>query len=462
MRHSGPRGSVGRWRVVEGAHSTATTRRPGNEETLVISAMRHPPEHITGAAGSMPDPSTSMDGAALRRRFAATGGFTVGLEEETMLLHPDSLDLAPIAADVLARLHGDLRFKPELPAAQLEIMTSPEPTAGAAIAQLAAARRDLVAAAAGLARPVAAGVHPFAAPKGPISQGSRYEKLRRAYGDVVHRQLVASLQIHVAVGGAERSLAVYNGLRCLLPEIMALSANAPFHQGLDSGLATVRPGICLQLPRQGVPPPLQSWDQLAAELQWGRTAGMVPEASSWWWELRPHPVHGTLELRVPDAQTTVGQAAGLVAFAHALVATLSARWDAGERLPAAPRWRIEENRWSAARSGVEGTLADLRTGEREATRVRLSRLVDEVTPAAERLGAAELLVHTRALIERNGAIEQREVAAGSDLHGPHDLHGLARWLAERFLDGICPGGAPLAQPSARRSDVLPSRQQPSR
>lgn len=378
----------------------------------------------------MPTPSTSIDGRALRRRFDATGGFTVGLEEETMLLHPDGLDLAPIAADVLARLDGDPRFKPELPAAQLEIMTSPEPTAGAAISQLRAARRDLATAAAGLARIAVAGAHPFAAAEGPISKGGRYDRLSRTYGPVVRRQLVASLQIHLAVGGADRSLAVYNGLRCLLPEIIALSANAPFHEGVDSGLATVRPGICLQLPRQGVPPPLESWDQLAAELEWGRAAGTVADSSSWWWELRPHPIHGTLELRVPDAQSTIAQASGIVAFVQALVGTLAARWDAGEQLPDAPRWRIEENRWSAARSGVEGTLADLRSGEREATRVRLHRLVDEVTPAAERLGSADLLAHTRALIERNGAIEQRETAAGAG------LHGLVRWLAERFLEGV--------------------------
>jgi carboxylate-amine ligase len=257
-----------------------------------------------------------------------------------------------------------------------------------------------------------------------LNRGGRYDAIAAEYGSVARRQLVASLQVHVAVGGAARSLAVYNALRSYLPELTALAANAPFYESVDSGLATVRPGICVLLPRQGVPPALESWEQFAAELTW------LPETSRWWWELRPHPVYGTLELRVPDAQTTIGEAAGLIAFVQALVATLAGRHDAGEPLAAAPSWRIGENRFSALRHGVEGTLADLASGRRWATRERLHALVDEVAPAAARLGSGELLAHTRASIERNGAIRQREACRTAG------VRGLPGWLADRFLEGI--------------------------
>jgi carboxylate-amine ligase len=376
--------------------------------------------------GTAPD---IPDAAALRRRFDETGGCTVGVEEEIMLLDPETSDLAPVAAAVLSRLEGDPRFKPELPAAQLEFVTTPAASASAAVAQLAAARQDLAAASKGLAVPAAAGVHPFASPEGVLTQGDRYDQIRREFGQVAHRQLVASLQVHVAVGGAARTLAVYNALRCYLPELAALGANAPYYAGADSGLASVRPGICVLLPRQGVPPRLESWAQFAQELRWGAAAGALPEPARWWWELRPHIAHGTLELRVPDAQTTSDEAAGMIAFAQALVAWLADRHDAGESLPDAPTWRIGENRWSAARYGVEGTLVDLESGRRRSTRERLLELTDEVRPVAQRLGTAHLLCHTRDSIRRNGAIRQREACQGQDL----GVAAVASWLAQRFL-----------------------------
>lgn len=369
------------------------------------------------------------DAWELRRRFEETGGFTVGVEEEVMLLDPRTLDLAPCAQTVCERLSDDPRFKQELPAAQLEIVTEPAQSAPAAVAELTQGRRDLAGATSGLVRLAAAGVHPTASQIGVLNAGERYAALRRAYGSIAQRQLVAALQIHVAVGGHQRTLAVYNALRCLLPEIAALAGNAPFHGGVDSGLASVRPGICVQLPRQGVPPAISSWEEFARELAWGARSGATGDATTWWWELRPHVVHGTLELRVPDAQTTIAEAAGVIAFVQALVATLADRFDAGELSQSAPTWRIQENRWSALRYGVEGSLADLSSGERRATRERLRELVDEVTPAARRLGSERLLAHTRSSIDANGALRQRQAAAA------RGVEGLAAWMADRFLTG---------------------------
>ncbi len=187
--------------------------------------------------------SPPLDARELRRRFDAAGGLTVGVEEETMLLDLATHDLAPVAGEVLERLGGDPRFKPELPAAQLEIATAPSASVADAIAQLAAARRDLAAACAGLALPAVAGVHLDRGRRGILNRGARYELLQRQYRAIARRQLVAGLQVHVAVGGAERTLAVHDGLRSYLPELAALAANAPFHAGRDSGLASIRPTI---------------------------------------------------------------------------------------------------------------------------------------------------------------------------------------------------------------------------
>jgi glutamate---cysteine ligase / carboxylate-amine ligase len=245
------------------------------------------------------------------------------------------------------------------------------------------------------------------------------------YVDIARSQLVCALQVHVALGSADATLAVYNALRGHLPELAALAANAPFHAGRDTGLASVRPLICGLLPRQGVPPAIGSWASLADTLRWGAASGAVPEPRRWWWELRPHVRHGTLELRVCDAQTTLAEAAAVAAFAHALVGWLAERHWAGEPLGVPDSWRIEENRWAACRFGVEGHFADLETGARRPVRDVLRRRLEAIAPVAAELGCGDQLASAAALVERNGALRQR--ALGSD---PEAVAGA---LADRFL-----------------------------
>jgi glutamate---cysteine ligase / carboxylate-amine ligase len=369
-------------------------------------------------------------GAELRAAFEAPAPLTVGIEEELMLLDPETLDLAPRARELIDRTAGDGRFKLELPASQVEILTAPHRCVPDAVAELAAGRADLARAAAGLARPAAAAVHPFSPAEGELNPDDRYIRTIEEFGPVARRQLVCAFQVHVAVGGADRTLAVYNALRSFLPELAALAANGPFHEGRDTQLASVRPKISEGLPRQGVPPPLRSWDDFADDLRWGARSGSVHSPTVWWWELRAHPLFGTLEIRVPDAQTTLDEAAAVAAFAHALVGLLTERFDAGETLACDPTWRIAENRWSACSRGVEGTLADLAGGEPRLTRERLTELLSELEPVAGRLGCSRQLAGCAALVERNGAMRQREVAERDG------VRGLAAWLADRFLDPL--------------------------
>jgi carboxylate-amine ligase len=363
----------------------------------------------------------------LRVAFDADGPMTVGIEEELMVLDPETFDLAPRAQAVLERVAGDARFKPELPAAQLEIALAPARTVGEAATALAEARAELAAAANGLALLAGAGAHPFAAAEGILSDGARYEALLREYGPVARRQLVFGLHVHVAVRPADRALAVFNALRSYLPLLAALGANAPFYGGVDSGLASVRPKLCDILPRQGVPPAVASWDELDDALRWGQAAGVMADRSQWWWEARLHPVFGTVEVRVPDTQTTVAETAAVAAVVHALVAWLAERHGAGETLSADASWRIAENRWSACRHGLEGTMADLRTGESAPTRERAATLLDALAPAAARIGCAAELAAARAGLAAEGAGHQR--AAAREGGGPH---AVARWLAQRF------------------------------
>ena len=353
----------------------------------------------------------TLDPAQLRATFDAVAPLTIGLEEEAMLLEPGTLALLPRAAEVIERCGGDPRFKLEMPAAQLEIVLPPFASVAECGAALGAARSDLAGAADGIGVLAAAGAHPLGPALGRLNGGERYEGIAREYGVIAEMQQVGALQVHVAIAGHERALAVYNALRSHLPEIAALAANAPNYAGRDTGLASVRPKLCDVLPRQGVPPVIQSWDAFVDALRWGFEAGALPTTGRWWWELRPHLTHGTLELRVPDAQATVEDAVAVAAFAHSLAAWLAERHDCGDLAPPDATWRIEQNRWSACRHGLDGQLADLRSGALMPARELLAQRLDALAPTAAALGATAGLEGARRLLRANGAERQRRAAA---------------------------------------------------
>lgn len=361
----------------------------------------------------------------LRRAFDPPSPLTVGIEEEVLLLDPVTLDLLPRAADVVAR-SPDPAVKLEMPASQLELLTTPVATVGEAAAQLAAARGRLQHAARDIGVLASAAVHPFAAALGILNDGERYELMAREYAWVARRQLVAGLQVHVAVRPADTAITVHNALRERLPELAALAAAAPFHTGVDTGLASVRPKLSENLPRQGIPPAFADVREVAEAWRWAATAGAIAHVGQWWWEVRLHPVFGTIEVRVCDAQATVAQTAALAGVIHALCGWLVAQAQAGCLPPPAPRWRIEANRWSACRHGVSGTMADLRTGQPEATADRLAALLEQLEPSAQRLGCAVELAAARDLLDDPAPDRHRRIVAEAG------VRGLCGSLVEQF------------------------------
>ena len=337
--------------------------------------------------------SDSLPAAAeLRAAFDRHEAITVGLEEELMLLDPETLDLWPHATEAVAAL-ADPRFKIEMPAAQLEIVTAPHATVADAAAELADARRILAA----RFRVAAAGAHPFASGLGPLNPGPRYEAIGAEYASVARRQLVFGLHIHVAIPGADRALATYNALRSHLPDLAALAANAPFYEGEDSGLASVRSRISGLLPRQGIPPALASFEDYADALRWCH----FDDPRQWWWELRLHPLYGTVEIRVPDTQTTVADTGAVAQVAYELATRLAPG-------PPAESWKLDQNRWAAGRHGLDALMTDPHSGERATARERLTRALGSAPP------------------ELDGAARQRALAA------EHGLHGLMGQLADDF------------------------------
>lgn len=358
---------------------------------------------------------------------APRADLTLGVEEELMLLDARTLELAPACQELLRAAHGDPRFSRELPAAQIEIVTPVCATAADVRSALLGARRDLRRLAGDDVRLGGAGTHPFAPPEGPLSEGQRYAKIADEYQWAARRGLAWGVHVHVAVNGADRALAVHDALRSYLPQLAALAGNAPFHDGADTGLHSVRPKIAEGFPRQGVPPAWGSWQAYSDFVGWGsRDGAFAGDGRQLWWEVRLHPGFGTLEVRVCDQPSTAAEAAGLAAVIQALCAYLAERHDAGLLLPPAPRERIEENRWRALRYGLDGTLLDLETGVTRGTRAQVAETLTLLEPYATALGSAESFAHVWPLVERTGAQRQRDTAAAAG------LRGVVEELVERF------------------------------
>jgi carboxylate-amine ligase len=383
--------------------------------------------------GTRPDPLRLQPSAAWEEsplltveeviaRFDRAAPLTIGIEEEMMLADPFTFDLAPRIDDALATVAGDPRFSKELRAAQIEIITPVCSNAAEACVHLSESRRDLRRSLDGELRLLAAGTHPFATTWGEITQAHRYRQIADEYLWAATRSLVCGLHIHVAVGGAERTLAVYNALRSYLPEIAALTTNSPYFEAEDTGMSSIRPKFNEFYPRSGIPPAFQTWEELVRFARWGRTGGLFPDPSHFWWELRPHVTHGTVEIRVADTQTRVEDASATAAVVHALVAWLCDRFDHGEELPVHETFWIAENGWRAYRYGVGGWFVDLETGEPEPARARIARLIDDIEPYAVRFDSAEQLAGARTLLVGNGSDRQRYV------YDREGIDGLARWL----------------------------------
>ncbi len=312
-----------------------------------------------------------------------------------MLLDPVTLDLAPVAA----RIPGA-----KLRAARLADRAQHRRRAATVGEAIASARGR-------------SGTRPPRPPTG--SHGSRWPACTRSrrrsgssaaviattsivaeYGDVARAQLVCALQVHVAVGSAERTLAVYNALRGYLPELAALAANSPFLRR-----SRHRAGVGAAADRRAAPAPGRPAGlRLLGATTRTRWPGSVPEPGSWWWELRPHLNFGTLEVRVCDAQTTLEEAAAVTAFVHAWWRG----WPSATTWTRRRSWRIAENRWAALRYGVEATFKDLdeHRARRPVRDVLLER-VETLTPVAERLGCADEL----ALVPRADRAQRRDAPA---------------------------------------------------
>jgi len=352
-------------------------------------------------------------------RFGESSPFSVGIEEELFVLDAETLDLAPTPPGVLDGAH----FKAELFTSMLELNTGVCRDVGEAVAELAGLRQearrrlrahglDLAAAA---TWPTGIAAEQEIAPQEPLMRFAEYA------GPSAARQLCAGLHVHVGVGGPEECMGRMEAVLPWLPLVLAVSANSPYFDGVETGMASARAELLALLPRSGAPPAFADYEAWACFAESLVELGLADDLMRLWWDVRPHPRLGTLEVRMPDQPTRLAVTAALAALAQALVAAAEpsgAHADRGVYL---------QNRWAASRFGAAAGLVHPDGGRLSEPAALLAELLERVEPTARRLGSDELLAPLEGLDQAG-----RQVSLGRGDGFP----SLCGRLVELTYDGL--------------------------
>jgi carboxylate-amine ligase len=357
--------------------------------------------------------------------------FTIGIEEEVMLLHPHDWSLAQQIDRVLDALGPELaaHVTAETHKSALELATGVHETVGGAIEELHALRVGLERTLAMLGLEVAsAGTHPFTVwHETVVSGGSRYQAVYGSMRELARREPTFGLHVHVGVRHPEQAIALANAMRGHLPLLLALSANSPFWQGRDTGLASARTPLFQAFPRVGIPRAFADYADYVAAVDLLIRSDAFPEPTFLWWDVRPQPRFGTVEVRIMDAQTTVAGTAALAALVQSI-----ARLELQETYLAPAQLRaaevLDENRFLAARDGVLAELIDVGAELRIPVEQLLDDLLASCLPHARSLGCESELELCRRIVALPPARRQLEAARGS----PQRLAGLVHELAADF------------------------------
>ena len=374
---------------------------------------------------------------------------TVGIEEEVMLLEPEGWSLAHRIDDILPVLGAELadHLTAETHGAAIELATGVHTLVSGAIAELADLRGRLVRCLATYdLRAAGAGTHPFAVWQDTvISGGERYQFVYGSMRELARREPTFALHVHVGVPDPE--LAIDSSTACAptFPLLLALSANSPFWQGRDTGLASARTPLFQAFPRVGIPRRFDSYAHYVEAVDLLIRCEAFPEPTFLWWDVRPQPRFGTVEVRIMDAQTEVWETAALVALVCSLARLELEEGYASPALVGAPEV-LDENRFLAARDGIDAGLVDPDRERRIPVRALLPDLVVACEPHARALGCAAELDLVAPLAERGGARRQLDLA-----REPERLEGLVRRLADAFA---VPSGAGDTLLSANSPEML--------
>ncbi len=366
----------------------------------------------------------------MEHRFTGPS-YTLGIEEELMILDVETLDLVNSIEGLLLDLGNsetEGEVKPELMESVCEIATEPCENTEDAGRQLEGLRREVQAAASARGLAIGgAGTHPFAMWEDQrIVSRPRYRDLIAGLQFVARQELIFGIHVHVGIDDADKAIHVTNGMRVHLPVLLALSANSPFWRAHETGLLSARTPIFRAFPRVGIPPRYDDYEDWSRRIEFMEQSKVISDYTYLWYDVRPHPRFGTVEIRVMDSQTRVEHTLGLAALVQAMVKELAEHFDSGEQLSRYPYEMLDENKWLAARHGLDGELVDLPSRDRVRTKELAHRLMDRLRGHAQDLGSADALDGVDDLLEHgNGGARQLVVFEAN-----HDMREVVGEIVE--------------------------------
>jgi glutamate---cysteine ligase / carboxylate-amine ligase len=378
--------------------------------------------------------------------FHSSARSSLGVEWELQLVDPRTRELTSGATEILAALTPDgldehPKAKHELLQSTIEIITGICTTVAEAKADLAGTLADVVAAAddRGLAV-MCAGSHPITRWNSQeISPKERYVRLVERMQWPARRLQIFGVHVHVGVRSPAKVIPIVNALTLYLPHFLALSASSPYWAGCDTGLASARTKVFEGMPTGGLPHQLADWAEFEEYMDTLIRVGAIESVREVWWDVRPHPDFGTVELRVCDGLPTLDEIGAVAALTQCLVEQFDTQLDRGYTLPTPAEWVLRENKWRAVRYGLDADIVTDERGTVRPVREALGELVEELMPVAKRLGCEEELADVRRVLVA-GASYQRQRAVAAAHHG--DLASVVDSLVAEMRDGL-PAGVPV-------------------
>ena len=368
---------------------------------------------------------------------------SLGVEWELMLVDRGTRALTSGAAEILEEMApgGEHpKAKKELLQSTIEVITGVCATVSEATADLAGTLAEVVplADARGLGL-MCAGTHPITNwQTQQISDDPRYAKLISDMQWLARRMQIFGVHVHVGVRSPDKVIAMVNALSAYIPHFLALSASSPYWVGGDTGLASARSKVFEGLPTAGLPQQVEGWAGFERYMETLIRTETIASIKEVWWDIRPHPTYGTVELRICDGLPTLAEVGMVAALAQCLVEMMDREIDKGYTLPTPKRWVVQENKWRAARYGLEARIISREDGTQPVCEA-LEELVQDLRPTAERLGCSAELEQVQSVLD-GGASYQRQRAVAAASGG--DLTAVVDSLLDEFT-----AGRPLVLPA---------------
>ncbi|MCK3768258.1 glutamate--cysteine ligase [Microbacterium aerolatum] len=375
----------------------------------------------------------------MKQEFAQSPRSTVGLEWEIMLADPDTGDLVGRAPELLAALEDE--SAPERHTVTGELLTNTIEVTSGIGQDVAHAVGDIAAAIAAVrARTDPAGIELLSAGSHPFAQWfdqrvtdkTRYHRLIERTQWWGRNMMIWGIHVHVGVEDRDKVMPIIGALSAYLPHLQALASSSPFWAGERTGYASNRALVFQQLPTAGLPWPLHTWADFERYLDDMVRTGVMADASEVRWDIRPAPRWGTIEVRACDGLSTLAELASVASLVQVLVEHFSRRLDVGERLPTMPSWFHRENKWRAARYGLDARVIVDEDGNQREVREHLTELLSTLAPVAADLGCGDEFAATRVILE-SGASYERQLRVADAADG--DLREVVHHLIHEFRSG---------------------------